>query len=93
MKYIVTYLIVQMIYGACPEPLPTVDEFGRVQAREQYLTMALCITYDTTVKEKVFDTRKEAVDFINRGTGSKSPTGDLINFKLDSIPPIKKPTR
>ena len=89
MKYIVTYLIVQMIYGACPEPLPTFDEFGREQPRERVRTMALCISYDTTSKEKVFDSRKEATEFIKRGAGSTSLSGDLVNLKLDSVPAVQ----
>lgn len=94
MKYIVTWLIIKTVEIICPTPPPIVDEFGR-KFDSTYQIIETCYGYDTTNMQKFFDTRKEANDFIKRGTDAKSQgyvnekVGVLSNFKLDSIPKIQ----
>lgn len=94
-KYIVTWIIVTQSPTACPDPPIQYDEFGR-RVSQPYTTAQICLSNDTTYKEKVFDSRKEAIYFIKRGQDKKAAgwnpianTGELSNFKLDSIPLAK----
>ena len=96
-KYIVTWLIVNTYATPCEQPKPYEDEYGRIINSTMQLSL-LCYKSDTTLKTKEFASRKEAVNFINKGESDSisfsyglallaSPT--LLNFKLDSIK-IKK---
>jgi hypothetical protein len=87
LKYIVTYFIVKVFWGACPMPEPKVDEFGRTDAGTvQIRTTEVCLVSDTTTMEKMFDTRKEALNFIKKGKlKAKSDWGTLHGFKMDSL--------
>ena len=89
-KYIVTWIIVKVSVIACP-PVIEYDEFGR-EIEKLYEPSLGCYQYDTIQKEKYFDKRKDATDFIKRGQDRKAQGWDGINtsgsleqFKLDSF--------
>lgn len=91
-KYIVTWIIVFQTIGECPDPPDKYDEFGRRKLSPVEYTPSLgCYIYDTVSKQKEFDSRKDAIDFIRRGSDRKAAGiqpyahGNLEEFKLDSI--------
>lgn len=94
-KYIVTYIIVNIQIVNCPRIEPVKDEFGRTP-HILIQTSEACYRYDTSYMEKEFTERKQAIEFIKRGLAEKEKgympyvsTGELSNFKLDSVK-IKK---
>lgn len=93
-KYVVTWVIIKLVYIPCPQSEPTEDEFGRTSSL-QIETMQACFRTDSINKSKEFLIKNEAINFIKRGQDKKAQGwvpltyGDLVNFKLDSIK-IKK---
>lgn len=87
MKYIVTWVLTTYFSVPCPTSSPVPDEYGREPEYSLMITVA-CMDSKADTLKKEFTDRKTALAFIEKGQRENivfGSTGQLSNFKLDSI--------
>ena len=77
MKWLVVWFWLNTFVVPCPQPNIFPDKFGRIPEINSY-TLQACYKTERIRKERVFNTKKEAEDFVKEG----QKENDLTDFEI-----------
>ena len=88
MKWLVMYIIAQLVYIPCPHGEPTPDKFGRVEQNGYYVqTAVLCSETKRTPMQKEFSSLEEAQKFVDEMEAeNKKLKGQIVDVNGNQKP-------